>query len=163
MVIADFSTQEGNSEWIVVNDNVMGGRSLGDRSFAENTMTFAGAINTNGGGFSSLRLPLPFDTLVTAERVVVRGRSDGRGYLLTFDDSLPGRNRRISFRAPLPFTTPGEWETVSVSLADLYAASFGQPVDAEPFRPDLATRIGIMLSDGVDGDFQLELQLITAC
>jgi len=163
VTLADFSSDDANSQWLVVNDNVMGGRSLGDRSFNNGTMTFTGSINTNGGGFSSLRLPLPPQSLAVVEWVTVRARSDGRTYLLTFSDGLEGRSRRISFRAPMEFTTPGDWETVTIQLADLYAASFGQPVAAEPFRADLATRLGIMLSDGVDGEFELEIDSIEAC
>jgi len=162
-VLADFESEQANADWLVVNDNVMGGRSRGDRSFSKATMAFTGTINTNGGGFSSLRLPLATGVLTGFDRVVVQARSDGRSYRLTFADGLEGRNRRVSFRAPLEFTTPGEWETVTVNLDDLAAEVFGQPVAADPFRPELATRIGIMLSDGVDGDFRLEVDHIRAC
>jgi len=161
--IADFTAAEENEQWLVVNDNVMGGRSLGDRTFTDSTMVFAGAINTNGGGFSSLRLMLAPEALADADHVQVRAKSDGRTYLMTFDDALDGRNRRVSFRAPLEFVTPGEWETVTVRFADLYPAVFGERVEAAPFRADLATRIGIMQSDGIDGDFELEVDLIQAC
>ena len=141
----------------------MGGRSLGDRTFADDTMIFSGAINTDGGGFSSLRLMVDPGVLAEADHMKVRARSDGRTYLLTFDDSLAGRNRRVSFRAPMVFESPGEWETVTVRFADLYPAVFGQRVEDVAFRPDLATRIGIMQSDGIDGEFQLEIDHIEAC
>lgn len=162
-VIADFSSAESNNEWFVVNDNVMGGRSLGDRSFADGTMTFAGAINTNGGGFASIRRALPPDLLSSADRLVLRARSDRRSYMVTLDDSLPGRNQRISFRAPLAFAAVGEWETVTVQLTDFFAAYFGEPIVAEPLRSDLATQVGIMQSDGIDGEFMLEIDRIEAC
>jgi len=163
VTIADFSTDEGNEQWLVVNDNVMGGRSLGDRSFADDTMIFSGSINTDGGGFSSLRLMIDPGVLAAADRVRVRARTDGRNYMLTFDDALEGRNRRVSFRAPMVFESTGEWETVTVRFTDLYPAVFGQRVDDVAFRPDLATRIGIMQSDGIDGEFQLEIDHIEAC
>ena len=161
--ITYFAEPNANENWAVVNDDVMGGRSLGDRTFTDETMTFAGSINTNGGGFSSLRLPLAPGALAEADRIVFRGRSDGRGYMVTFDDALDGRDRRISFRAPIEFDSPDEWETVTVYFDDLWPAAFGQPVAAEPFRKDLATRMGIMLSDSVDGDFTLELDAIEVC
>ena len=78
MTIADFTTAEGNEQWLVVNDNVMGGRSLGDRTFADQTMIFSGAINTDGGGFSSLRLMIDSGVLAEADHMKVRARSDGR-------------------------------------------------------------------------------------
>jgi len=141
----------------------MGGRSLGDRSFSNQSMSFTGSINTDGGGFSSLRLPLVAGVLAGFDQVLFRARSDGRSYRLTFADGLASREPRVSFRAPLEFTTVGEWETVTVPLDGLAAEVFGQPVAADPFVPELATRIGIMLSDGVDGDFKLEVDHIQAC
>ena len=42
-------------EWRIVNDNVMGGRSRGDFEISEESLSFFGATNTNGGGFSSIR------------------------------------------------------------------------------------------------------------
>ena len=161
--ITDFESAEANEQWVVVNDGVMGGRSSGDRAFTDTTMVFSGAINTNGGGFSSLRLPLGPGVLAGHDRIVFRARADARSYMVTFDDSSPGRNRRVSFRAPIEFETTGEWETVSVAFADLFPAAFGTPVIDDPFRPDLATRMGIMLSDGIDGEFTLEIDTIEVC
>ena len=42
-------------EWRIVNDNVMGGRSRGDFEISEESLSFFGVTNTNGGGFSSIR------------------------------------------------------------------------------------------------------------
>lgn len=163
LTIANFESDQANAKWLVVNDDVMGGRSFGDRSFSDQTMAFTGTIDTDGGGFSSLRLPLAEGALTGFDRVLFRARSDGRSYRLTFADGLDNRNRRVSFRAPLEFTTAGAWETVTVYLDALVAEVFGQPVAADPFVPELATRIGIMLSDGVDGEFNLEVDHIQAC
>ena len=52
--IADFSKGE-TVEWRTVNDNVMGGRSVGDFEVGDSTLNFKGRTNTNGGGFSSIR------------------------------------------------------------------------------------------------------------
>jgi hypothetical protein len=166
VTIADFSagpSDAANAQWAVVNDNVMGGRSLGDRTFSDQSMVFSGSINTNGGGFSSLRFPLAPSVLDGATHVRFTARADDRSYLLTFSDALDGRDQRISFRAPLEFTSPGEWETATVELDSLYAAVFGQRVLTEPFRADRANRIGIMLSDGIDGEFRLEVGRVEAC
>ena len=42
-------------EWRIVNDNVMGGRSRGHFEISEQSLSFFGTTNTNGGGFSSIR------------------------------------------------------------------------------------------------------------
>lgn len=161
--LSSFDTADDVDLWAVVNDNVMGGRSLGDRSHSDGTMIFAGEINTNGGGFSSLRLPLEPGRLETATHIRFNALADRRDYMVTFDDSVPERNRRVSFRAPIDFETSGQWETVDVDLDELFPAIFGNPVVDEPFRRDLATRVGIMLSDGQDGAFRLEVDSIEIC
>lgn len=161
--LTDFETPAEIDAWLVVNDDVMGGRSDGGATFADSVMTFTGTINTDGGGFASLRLPIDEGTLADVEVVRMRVRSDGRSYKLTMRDSLEGRDNRTSHQAPIPMSTPGEWSVVDVSLSDLTANVFGRSVETDPFVPELGNRIGLMMSDGVDGDFELDLDWIDLC
>ena len=69
----------------------------------------------------------------------------------------------MSHRAPIPFGPAGDWQTVSVSFDELFPAIFGRPIDDLPFRKDLATRMGMMISDGLDGPFRLEIDWIDIC
>ncbi len=161
--LADFDSDDANRRWLVVNDDVMGGRSLGRLSFEAGILIFDGEIDTDGGGFSSLRLPLEPQTLTPYDRIELRGRPDDRSYMVTFDDDLASGNRRVSHRAPIEFTAPGEWQTISVSFDQLSPAIFGRPIDDLPFRKHLATRMGLLISDGVDGPFRLEIDWIDLC
>jgi hypothetical protein len=161
--LTDFDSNDTNQRWMVVNDNVMGGRSLGGLSFDAGTLIFEGEINTDGGGFSSLRLPLEPQALRPYDRIELRARPDDRAYMLTFDDDLASGNRRVSHRAPLEFPAPGEWQTVSVSFDELCAAIFGRPIEDLPFRKHLATRMGLLISDAIDGPFRLEIDWIDLC
>ena len=54
-LLFDFANNAPKQNWIVVNDNVMGGRSEGGFSFKKKCLLFSGNTNTNGGGFSSIR------------------------------------------------------------------------------------------------------------
>lgn len=161
--LTEFETQAELDAWLVVNDDVMGGRSAGAAAFADSVMTFAGTINTDGGGFASLRLPIVEGTLSGVESIRMRVRSDGRSYKLTMRDSLDGRDNRTSHQAPIPSSATGEWDVVEVSLADLEANVFGRSVETEPFVPELANRIGLMMSDGIDGDFAIDVDWIDLC
>jgi NADH dehydrogenase [ubiquinone] 1 alpha subcomplex assembly factor 1 len=161
--LTDFDSDDANQRWTVVNDDVMGGQSLGRVSFDAGILTFEGEINTDGGGFSSLRLPIEPHALSRHDRIEFRARPDDRAYMVTFDDNIASRDRRVSHRAPIEFGAPGEWKTVSVSFGNLFPAVFGKPVDDLPFRKDLATRMGLMISDGVDGPFRLEIDWIDLC
>ena len=77
--------------------------------------------------------------------------------------NLASRDRRVSHRAPIEFGAPDEWQTVSVSFDDFFPAIFGRPIDDLAFRKDLASRMGLMISDGVDGPFRLEIDWIDLC
>ena len=50
-----------------------------------------------------------------------------------------------------------------MALTGMEARVFGTPVDAEPLQPDLAAEIGVILADGVDGEFRFEIDWIDAC
>ncbi|MEM1445109.1 MAG: CIA30 family protein [Planctomycetota bacterium] len=159
----DFTDAAHNARWRMVNDNVMGGRSLGEVAFADGVMTFAGSINTNGGGFSSTRIPLEPGVLAEIRELRLRVRSDGRPYRLLVEDDLGTRSRRISHRGVFqldPSVPADQWQTVVIALADLIPTWRGNVMNAEPLRRDLADLLGITLSDGVDGPFRLEVDAI---
>jgi NADH dehydrogenase [ubiquinone] 1 alpha subcomplex assembly factor 1 len=145
----------------MVNDNVMGGRSKGDVRIADGVMTFFGAINTNGGGFSSVRLPIDRGTLAGASQIVLRVKHDGRVpyRLLVIDE--PGRSRRTLHQRQLSFdAAPGEWQTVSVELSKMQPTRRGDPIVAAPLDPAAAIEIGFILNDATDGPFELQIDWI---
>ena len=161
--LTNFDSDVANQRWLVVNDNVMGGRSQGGLLFDNEIMIFEGDLNTNGGGFASLRLPFDAGALTPFDSVEVRARPDGRAYTVTFDDGPSSRKRQVSHRSTITFDSPGEWQVVSVPFDDLSAAAFGRPIENLPFRKDLANRMGLMISDGIDGPFRLEVDWIDLC
>ncbi|NBU56840.1 MAG: hypothetical protein EBS22_11595, partial [Acidimicrobiia bacterium] len=139
--IADFDS----TDWFIVNDGVMGGRSIGDGYLNDGILTFFGEIVTDGGGFSSLRSQA-IDGLGDATHLRMRLRTDGRAYELLAEDAS-SEGRRVTHYRSIP-ATGGVWEEVDVSLAEMDSRIFGNPVDAAPFDPGSATQIGIILSDG---------------
>lgn len=160
--IADLDDEAELLRWQIVNDGVMGGRSSAEAMVADSVVAFAGEIVTDGGGFSSIRLALD-EPLGEVSRLSLRVRTDGRSYELTVADAAPGRDRRVSHQAVIPATGTGAWEEVVVEFEDLEASIFGRPVTVDPFEPTAAIEIGIILADGTDGPFRLELDWISAC
>ena len=55
MRITGIDSVHGNVRWQVVNDTVMGGRSESRFVYENGLLQFSGRLNTNGGGFASLR------------------------------------------------------------------------------------------------------------
>lgn len=158
----DFKTSS-KPNWRPVNDGVMGGLSSGGPKFENDHMIFSGIINTNGGGFSSVRAPVQQGDLKTAGGLRLKVKSDGRAYKITFRTDARYGWRQISFQAPLPVTLNGEWAEVSVSFDDLRASVFGRPIRGAEFNKNKVEEIGIILADGRDGPFSLTVDWIKGC
>lgn len=157
-----FDSPAAVQPWRAVNDGVMGGRSSGGPDFNGDALVFSGAINTNGGGFSSIRHPLTPGDLRGADGIALRVKSDGRPYRLTFRTSQSWRGRNVSWQIPIPQTEPGEWADVFAPFADAEASVFGRSVNAGTFDPVDAREVGIILADGQDGPFRLEVAQMEA-
>jgi len=153
-------TEFDDATWFIVNDGVMGGRSRAQGVTGDGALTWTGTIVTAGGGFSSIRGPVDGE-FAGATSLTLRVRTDGRPYELLVDDAVDGRGR-VTHYASIQ-VTGGAWQEVSVPLVDMEARVFGNLVDAEPFVPDLATQVGVILADGIDGDFSFEIDWVDAC
>ena len=158
---ADFSDVAEIATWRVLLDGVMGGRSTGVRYPEDQHMTFKGAINTNGGGFSSLRKPMQPGALKDAETLKMRLKSDGRAYKLTFRTNARQWRRAVSYQLDIPQTPKGEWRDVTLPLTGFRTSIFGRRVSAPPFDAAQVREMGIILADGIDGDFELNISAIT--
>jgi hypothetical protein len=158
--LADFTTAES---WLIVNDGVMGGKSIGEGALDNGVLTFSGVINTDGGGFSSVRGAVGVDVAADATEFRLHVRTDGRRYELQIDDAAADRDPRVTHYLPLSDAIAGEWSEVVVRSADAQARTFGVPRDASPLEMSSLVSVGIILSDGVDGPFRMEIDHIDAC
>lgn len=158
--LADFTTADS---WLVVNDGVMGGRSQGSATLIDGVLVFTGNIETDGGGFSSVRGLVTADVPPEASVFQIRLRTDGRSYELQVDDAATDRDPRITHYIALTGTEAGEWSDITVSASDAEARTFGVPRDASPLEMTSLVSIGIILADGVDGAFDIDVDHIDAC
>ena len=149
----------------------MGGNSVGMSSFDGEIMRFDGVIDTNGGGFSLVEAETLgdgatlADALAGADYLRLRVRSaNGRGYELIVDDEVTRSRSQIMHFAPIEVSGDGLWEEILVPLSGFDARAFGTPIsDSEPFRLAGVTSVGVILADGVDGPFSLEVDRIDTC
>lgn len=161
--VADFSEAAEPRAWASVNDGVMGGRSSGGPSFAEGAMVFSGVINTNGGGFSSVRRAVEPGVLAGADDIMVRVKTDGRAYRLTIRTAERFMGRSVAYTADIEAGPGGEWVEAYVPFDAFSASVFGRTVPAAPLDPATAWSIGIILGDGRDGPFEMQAEWIKAC
>ena len=147
--------------WHAVNDGVMGGVSAGGLDVEGVVGVFHGTLSLeHGGGFASIRRPVPAGALSGSDGVSLRVRGDGRRYQCRVgSERLPdGASYAASFD-----TTAGRWLDVSLPWAAFEAVFRGRPVtDAPPLSPERIHRIGFLLADRRPGAFRLEIASIRA-
>ncbi|MEM8557875.1 MAG: CIA30 family protein [Bacteroidota bacterium] len=161
-LLTDFTEADVAQRWATVNDNVMGGRSVGGPTFTDETVVFAGATNTNGGGFSSIRTrPGDYD-LGAYEGIELRFRADGRTYEFEMYTGERAGGIPVVYRASFRATTEGMWETVRLPFTAFRASRFGRPLPSYRLDPARGRYVGLFVYDGQDGPFRLEVDQISA-
>ena len=163
--LLDFGDPDEFARWEVINDGVMGGLSKGHIEQAGDALSFTGTINTNGGGFTSLRRELPEGAMAGARTLRIVYSGDARSYEVTLrSDARERGGRRVAYRATLtPEESAGDWSVAVIDLAQLETSLFGQQVDAPHFATHEAYSVGLIIADGMDGDFAMRLKRIEAC
>jgi hypothetical protein len=149
--------------WQTVNDNVMGGRSSGGASYADGSLLFTGNINTDGGGFSSIRTALPQGILEGMNLFKLRVLPDTRHYQLILQTDASFGGRPVAYRADIQNLRPGEWSDGSVLFSELQPTVFGRQLPGPAFDASRARLLGIIIADARDGAFRLEIETIHVC
>mmetsp|Transcript_14011 Transcript_14011/g.55915 ORF Transcript_14011/g.55915 Transcript_14011/m.55915 type:complete len:222 (+) Transcript_14011:76-741(+) len=170
--------------WHRLDDGVMGGRSETRASATSaQALRFAGTINTEGGGFASVRAPLPRPLPRDATALRVRYRGDGRTYkvLLSNGETAGGPfSSNPSWQHDLP-TSAGEEEADAELPLRAFRPCIGGAVSARhagttldaPAMRELGLMLSLYRSDGAPNetfargadstptfDFDLELRAI---
>ncbi len=162
--IVDFGDPDEFARWEVVNDGVMGGLSKGHIERTDAALSFTGTVNTNGGGFTSLRREVSNGAMAGARTLRVTYAADARTYEVTLRSDARERGRRVAYRATLmPELSAGDWSVAVIDIAQMETALFGQQVDAPTFATQEARSIGLIIADGIDGPFAMRLKRIEAC
>lgn len=146
-------------KWHRLDDGVMGGRSETNHE-SKDGLHFAGEINTNGGGFASIRAPIQHIPQPSyAFRLVFRG--DGKTYKLLLSDGNASTGspfaKTPSWQADIPTedrTDSQEWQEMIIPFATLCPAFGGRAEDRPSteehagykFHPAEMRQIGLMLS-----------------
>ena len=160
-ILIDFREPREEDRWEIVLDGVMGGLSQGRMELTGGAGVFAGVLSLdNDGGFVSVR-SAPRDFRLTGyEGLVLRVRGDGKRYRLRLrtEDDYDG----IAYQAVF-LTKPDEWFETPVGFDEFVPVFRGRIVAGAPvLEPGRIRRIGVMIADGQQGPFRLEIAWITA-
>ena len=147
--------------WFRLDDGVMGGSSETTAASlaADGCLKFEGLINTNGGGFTSIRTKLP-DGILTTETTgfKIRYRGDGKTYKVLLSNGSRGGpfSRNPSWQADIPTKSKKEgddsWDEVLVPFESLVPSIGGASTLSEDAKKEYTldvtemTELGLMLS-----------------
>ncbi|HCE54224.1 MAG TPA: CIA30 family protein [Lutibacter sp.] len=157
MVIFDFNKESDISDWKVVNDAVMGGRSSSKFYLnEEGNGVFIGKVSLeNNGGFSSLRHRFNQKKIAGYRKVSIRLKGDGKRYQFRAKTNKEDQQAYISY-----FETTGEWQTVEIMLSALEPTFRGRKLNMPNFPAEELEEVGFMIGNKLNENFELVINNI---
>jgi hypothetical protein len=158
MTLFNFTADSDISNWNIVDDVFMGGRSDGNIKInEEGHAEYTGEISLqNNGGFSSLRYD--FNTINTENfsKFILKIKGDGKSYQFRVKTS---RNDRYSYI--FEFKTTGAWETIEIPFSEMYGAYRGNILNIPNFEGDQMEEIAFLIGNKKEEHFKLLIDAIT--
>ncbi len=156
IILYQFDKNSSNSDWRIVDDVVMGGRSSGEFYINESGQgVFAGYISLeNNGGFSSVRHKETFQ-IRSQKNIKIRLKGDGSNFQFRVKVNSSDRHSYIA-----EFKTSGEWEIIEIRLADMYPAFRGQKLSISNFDKEQIEELAFLIGNKKEQKFHLEIKSI---
>ena len=155
--IYDFDNQSNIFNWIIVNDNVMGGlSSCKIRTDEKGNVVFEGLISTaNNGGFSSIRLNLNRIDVSANSYFKIKLKGDNKKYQLRIKKNISDYHSYVK-----PFQTSSKWETIKIFLKDMYPTFRGRKLNMKNFNNDYFQQITLLIGNKKNEKFKLLIDSI---
>lgn len=153
----DFKPNSDISDWTVVNDAVMGGRSRGRFSLNDQGhAVFQGEVSLeNNGGFSLVRYRFRSIEVAGVKKFAIRLRGDGKRYQFRVQADLNQRYHHVTY-----FQTSGEWQEVEIPFQDLSPRFRGRDLEGPNYSGERLSEIGLLIGNKRAEAFRLEIDWI---
>lgn len=157
ITIYDFDKNFSASDWKIVDDVVMGGKSKGRFSIDNDGHgVFEGKISLeNSGGFSSVRHPFKKVAVTENSTVLITLKGDSKDYQFRIKDKSTTPYSYIT-----TFKTSDAWQTIEIKLSDLYPSFRGRKLDLPNFESDSFEEIVFLIGNKKQESFKLILDKI---
>ena len=155
--IVNFKENPTTTNWKVVDDVVMGGRSTGSFTLnREGHGKFSGNVSLeNNGGFSSVRYDMNSIKVGPESKIKIRLKGDGETYQFRI------KNERTTYYSYITsFVTTGDWQTLEFKLADLYPIFRGRKLDLPNFDQNTIEELRFLIGNKKAHEFQLLIAVI---
>ena len=156
-LIFDFNHNANITDWKIVDDVVMGGRSNGQFKIdSDGNGVFFGDVSLeNNGGFSSVRYQFEKINTTKDSKVIIRLKGDGKEYQFRIKN-----NRNTYYSYITNFKTSGDWENIIINLKDLYPSFRGQTMNIANFAGNSIEEIVFLIGNKKNESFTLVLDKI---
>lgn len=157
MILFDFNTTADISNWVIVDDVVMGGRSTGAfRSNEEGNGVFQGNVSLeNNGGFSSVRYRFSPINMEGFTKVTIRVKGDHGPFQFRVKT-----NAAEYYSYVATFDTFGAWTTIEIPFSAMYPAFRGQKLAAPNYPGKKMEEIAFLIGNKKATAFKLEIDKI---
>jgi NADH dehydrogenase [ubiquinone] 1 alpha subcomplex assembly factor 1 len=155
--IYEFSKKSNPKQWQIVNDDVMGGLSMGLLQInLEGNGVFSGHVSLeNNGGFCLVRHDLERMPVDSFSAFVIRFKGDGKKYAFRCKS---GEHQRHTYS--YDFNSGKEWKTIEIPFKDMEAVFRGEDLKLPNYHGDYLAQIAIIIKNGIEEDFTLEIESI---
>ena len=156
LFIHDF-TADSESQWQIVDDVVMGGRSSGEFKInKDGNGVFFGSVSTaNNGGFSSLRRSIKTENLSKKKGFVLKVKGDGKSYQFRVKTSISDRHSYIQ-----SFKTNGKWQEIRIPFNEMFASFRGRTLDMPNYDGAVIEEVRFLIGNKTNEAFELEMDWI---
>ncbi|MDH3709284.1 MAG: CIA30 family protein [Cyclobacteriaceae bacterium] len=157
LMLVDFDKNPNVTNWYVVDDVVMGGRSSSSfRVSSQVYGVFEGKVSLeNNGGFSSVRYKMGKTDLISFDKLVIRLKGDGKRYQFRIKARSSDYYSYIFY-----ISTNGEWQTVEILLKDMYPSYRGRKLDIPNFSGESIEELAFLISNKRAESFKLLIDKI---
>jgi hypothetical protein len=157
MILFDFNSKSNISNWRIVDDVVMGGRSNGDVTINKvGNGLFHGEVSLeNNGGFSMVQYRFETKDVSNYSRVLIKLKGDSKAYQFRIKSNANDSHSYIS-----SFETTGEWQTIEVPFNTMYPAFRGRKLNIGNFTGKKMEGIAFLIGNKKAEAFELEIDSI---
>jgi hypothetical protein len=157
MTLFDFTPNADVSNWKIIDDVVMGGRSNGDFKLnAKGYGEFYGRISLeNNGGFSSLRYNFKTKSSSDFSKFVLKIKGDGKNYQFRVKT-----NRSDDASYVFEFETTKEWMTIDIPFNKMQPQYRGRKLDRPNYPGKEMEEVTFLIGNKKEESFMLLIDWI---
>jgi len=157
MTLFDFDSKSNISNWRIVDDVVMGGKSDGKFKVNsnENGLFYGKVSLENNGGFSMVQYTFETKAVNNYSKVCIKLKGDGKIYQFRVKKTNDDKHSYIS-----SFKTTKDWETIEIPFNSMYAAYRGRKLNIPNYDGEQIEMIAFLIGNKKAESFNLEIDSI---